>query len=110
MPVARILMRSVLISCASVVALLATSSQVSATPADPAGCLRGLAALDANGQVVFETVALLTGRPGLAAAPLHPLERGGVRWSRLMLRPSVGGTGLPVDAVSVRPDQDLALL
>jgi Tfp pilus assembly protein PilF len=110
MPVGRFLMRSVFIPCASLVVVLGTAGAVSATPADPAGCLRGLAALDARGQVVFETVALLTGRPGLAAAPLHPLERGGVRWSRLILRPPVGGTGLSVDAVSVRPDQDLALL
>ena len=103
-------MRYGFISCASLVALVGAVSVVSATPADPAGCRRGLAALDAGGQVVFETVALLTGRPGLAAAPLHPLERGGVRWSRLVLRPSLGGEGLPVEAVNPRPDQDLALL
>src|SRR5207249_2325694 len=41
---------------------------------------------------------------------LHPLERGGVRWSRLELRPADGGSGLPVASVSLRPDQDLALL
>jgi hypothetical protein len=110
MPAGRISMRYVFTSCASFVALVGAVGVVSATPADPAGCLRGLAALDAGGQVVFETVALLTGRPGLAAAPLHPLERGGVRWSRLVLRPSLGGEGLPVEAINPRPDQDLALL
>ena len=98
----------ILRSCLSAVTLLAASSAAAAAPADPAGCLRGLAAVDADGQVVFETVALLTGPPGVAAAPLHPLERGGVRWSRLILRPPGGGSGTPVDAVNLSPNQDLA--
>jgi Tfp pilus assembly protein PilF len=110
MTVARIPLQLVLRSCAAVATLLAAADAVRAAPADPGGCLRGLAALDAGGQVVFETVALLTERPGVAAAPLHPLERGGVRWSRLVLEPPDGGAGVPVDAVGLRPDQDLALL
>ena len=110
MPVVRSPLQLVLRSCAAVAALLATANAVPAAPADPGGCLRGLAALDAGGQVVFETVALLTERPGVAAAPLHALERGGVRWSRLVLQPPGGGAGVPVDAVGLRPDQDLALL
>jgi hypothetical protein len=89
---------------------MAASGFALAEPADPAGCLRGLVALDAGGQVVFETVALLTGAPGVAATPLHPLERGGVRWGRLELRPLSGGPGTPIAAVSTRPDQDLALV
>ena len=110
MPVARSPLRIVLGSCAVFAALAATAEAARATPATPAECLGRLAALDAGGQVVFETVALLTERPGVAAAPLHPLERGGVRWSRLVLQPPGGGAGMPVDAVGLRPDQDLALL
>jgi hypothetical protein len=110
MPVARTPLQIVLHSCVVVAGLVATAGAAGASPADPGGCLRGLAALDAGGQVVFETVALLTERPGVAAAPLHPLERGGVRWTRLVLQPPGGGAGVPVDAVGLRPGQDLALL
>src|SRR5262245_61119248 len=92
MPAARI---RTLLMCACLAAGLASSGTL-ASPAGPSACLRGLAALDAGGQVVFETVALLTGTPGVATAPLHPLERGGVRWSRLELRGTDGGPGAPV--------------
>ncbi|HYV84634.1 MAG TPA: tetratricopeptide repeat protein [Patescibacteria group bacterium] len=96
--------------CACALLLIASSGAARAETTDPSGCARGLAALDAGGQVVFETVALLTGRPGVAVAPLHALERGGVRWSRLELRPLTGGPGTPVAGVGTRPEQDLALL
>src|SRR5690349_4722460 len=74
MPVAGSPLRIALGCCAVVAALVATMDAARATPAGPGECLGRLAALDAGGQVVFETVALLTERPGVAAAPLHPLE------------------------------------
>jgi hypothetical protein len=52
-----------------------------------------LAARDGADRTLFESVAAATATPGLAVAPLHPLERGGVRWRSLaILRDDGGGT------------------
>src|SRR5262245_29384377 len=104
MPAARRLL------CSWMFTLVATPVAALERPSDPAACLRGLAALDAEGRVLFETPALLTGNAGIATAPLHPLERGGVRWSRLELRSPDGAPGTSVVAVSPRPERDLTLL
>src|SRR5262245_48488130 len=90
---------------ACVAALLTISAAAPGAPGpssagDPAGCDRRLVALDAGGRPVFETVALLSRRPGIAVAPLHPLERLGVRWDRLEVRSMDAGAGRQVIAAS----------
>src|SRR5262249_23741101 len=92
------------LAIAACIAALLTSSAAAADapgPAGaghPAGCDRRLVALDAGGRPVFETVALLSRRPGIAVAPLHPLERLGVRWDHLEVRSMDAGAGRPVIA------------
>jgi tetratricopeptide repeat protein len=85
---------------------------VASPPATPAviSCARDLEALDENGRPLFRSIAVALPRPGLAAAPLHPLERGGVRWQRLVIAGS-GSDPEPVTGVAgVDAAANLAIL
>ena len=64
------------------------TSILSAAASVPPACLVRLAARDGADRTLFETVAAATATPGLAVAPLHPLERGGVRWRSLAILPA----------------------
>jgi hypothetical protein len=75
-----------------------------------AECVRVLAAVDGGGHDLFRTVALALDRPGVAAAPLDPLERSGVRWERLEVRTEPAAGGMAVDAATVEPASNLVLL
>jgi len=70
-----------------------TTSIVSSAASVPPACLVRLAARDGNDRTLFESVAAATATPGLAVAPLHPLERGGVRWHSLAILRDDGGAG-----------------
>lgn len=70
----------------------ATSIVASAASVPPA-CLVRLAARDGADRTLFESVAAATATPGLAVAPLHPLERGGVRWRTLSILAEDAGGG-----------------
>jgi len=66
------------------------TSILSAAASVPPACLVRLAARDGADRTLFETVAAATATPGLAVAPLHPLEKGGVRWRSLAILPADG--------------------
>src|SRR6185436_585004 len=51
------------------------TSIVSSAASVPPACLVRLAARDGADRTLFESVAAATATPGLAVAPLHPLER-----------------------------------
>jgi hypothetical protein len=72
----------------------ATSILSSAASVPPA-CLVRLAARDGNDRTLFESVAAATATPGLAVAPLHPLERGGVQWRSLTILKDDAGSDAP---------------
>lgn len=67
------------------------TSIVSSAASVPPACLVRLAARDGADRTLFESVAAATATPGLAVAPLHPLERGGVRWRSLAILGDDGG-------------------
>ena len=86
-------------------------NHLGAAPGPP--CRLVLTGQDAAGQTIFRTVALPLAGSGLVAAPLHVLERGGVRWERLM----VGMEGMPdqdatkiVSVAALDPAGDFAYL
>ena len=75
-----------------------------------------LAARDGADRTLFETVAAATATPGLAVAPLHPLEKGGVRWRSLTILPADGAGPVPLAAwdvtsvASIARERDQVLL
>jgi len=71
------------------------TSIVSSAASVPPACLVRLAARDGADRILFESVAAATATPGLAVAPLHPLERGGVRWHSLAILSDDGGGTTP---------------
>ena len=71
------------------------TSILTAAASVPPACLVRLAARDGADRTLFETVAAATATPGLAVAPLHPLEKGGVRWRSLAILPAEGAAGDP---------------
>lgn len=71
------------------------TSILSAAASVPPACLVRLAARDGADRTLFETVAAATAIPGLAVAPLHPLERGGVRWRSLAVLPADDAASQP---------------
>lgn len=86
----------------------------SASAAPTTGCPVLLAGLDGSGTTIFRTVALALDRPGIVATPLHTLERGGVRWERLVVENARRAGQTPtaeVDSVrALDPSADLAYL
>jgi len=71
------------------------TSIVSSAASVPPACLVRLVARDESDRTLFESVAAATATPGLAVAPLHPLERGGVQWRSLAILRDDAGTGAP---------------
>jgi hypothetical protein len=91
------------------------TSIVSSAASVPPACLVRLVAKDASDRTLFESVAAATATPGLAVAPLHPLERGGVQWRSLDILKDDAGSGAPppwdVTAVAtIDRDRDQVLL
>jgi hypothetical protein len=77
------------------------TSIVSSAASVPPACLVRLAARDGADRIVFESVAAATATPGLAVAPLHPLERGGVQWRSLVLLRDDAGAPAPWSVTKV---------
>jgi hypothetical protein len=75
-----------------------------------------LAARDGADRTLFETVAAATATPGLAVAPLHPLEKGGVRWRSLTILPADGAGPVPLpgwgvtSVLSIARERDQVML
>jgi TolA-binding protein len=91
------------------------TSIVSSAASVPPACLVRLVARDESDRTLFESVAAATATPGLAVAPLHPLERGGVQWRSLAILRDDAGTGTPpswgvIAVESLDRDRDQVLL
>ena len=91
------------------------TSIVSSAASVPPACLVRLVARDESDRTLFESVAAATATPGLAVAPLHPLERGGVQWRSLdIVRDDAGSGAAPhwdvTQVATIDRDRDQVLL